>query len=355
LHVNCLNVDIVKSYAMACRDLYYYMGVLGAEGYDLLVVPSRGAYPFLNSVRGYAYELLEATSLGCNRGSPGRVRELFLPFTADISRDQAIAPAAIRKYWARVLKAILVGNTADAAYRFYQFVRSMAPEFPLQPLNMQGGGAGKFMFVDTVISGRAISEIVQGFDAYGLTECHYLLLLDNNGDDLKPEYRQRLDQLENAGRATLIKVAKIFTEDEGPAMSGIWTITIPELMDAAAEMIPDLANAGETGAALAYWEVRKREDGSNLSFTLSNAMLSSLLYSAVLGKDTATASFLEDFQEHISQAHLQDQAKTMAVAAPVVRRNIDLVESIDVSGSHVVRVYFGVDKARTLVNEFLRT
>jgi hypothetical protein len=355
VNVNHLTVDIVKSYARACRDLYYYVEVLRAEGYDLLVVPSRGAYPFLNAVRGYSCELLSTTDLDRTFLRAGRLEELYLPFTADISPDQTIAPSSIRRYWAHVLRAILDGDKSDVAYRFYQFVRSLTKGFPLQTTEARGGKEGKFIFVDTVLSGRAICEIVQGFDAYGLTKCHFLLLLDNGGNDLKPEYRQKLVELEAADRATLIKVERIFTEDEGPAMSGIWTVTMPELMDAAAAMVPNFARAGETGAALAYCEVRKREDGSNVDVTLSNAKLSALLYSAELGRDDATARLLEDFQEHINDSDLQNKDYTKSVADSVVYRNIDALTETKVSGSHAVRAYFGAERARDCVNNFLRS
>ena len=45
------------------------------------------------------------------------------------------------------------------------------------PTVTRGGKNGKFMFVDTVLSGRAICEIVQGFDAYQPVE----KVLDGHG------------------------------------------------------------------------------------------------------------------------------------------------------------------------------
>lgn len=153
-------------------------------------------------------------------------------------------------------------------------------------------------------------------------------------------------------RATLIPVDRIFTEDEGPAMSGIWTVTFPELMSKGTQMIPELAESRATGAGLYYHEVSRREDGSNVDFTISNAILGTMLFSAVRESDSTTLGFLEDFQRHIRNAKLQDQAFTRRVAHPIIKRNLP-VASTDVSGSHVVRAYLGADRAEALIREFL--
>jgi len=48
---------IVSSYARACKQLHDYMEVLRHEGYDLLIVPSRGASPFVDGAASFAHRL----------------------------------------------------------------------------------------------------------------------------------------------------------------------------------------------------------------------------------------------------------------------------------------------------------
>src|SRR5439155_106399 len=106
------------------------------------------------------------------------IEELYLPFTADISKDQPISSTAIRLYWSRVLRSILHRDKSDIEFRFYDFLRKRAGRLALGTTDIRGGMSGKFIFVDTVVSGQAIHEIVEGFNACGLTDCHFLLLID---------------------------------------------------------------------------------------------------------------------------------------------------------------------------------
>lgn len=214
-----------------------------------------------------------------------------------------------------------------------------------------GGASGKFIFVDTVQSGRAIAEIFAAFDVCGLNECHFILLVDERGDRLKGDYARAIDAMVAAGRATRINVDWIFTEDEGPAMSGIWTVTFPELLENAPRMIEGLAETGITGAALYYHEVRQRSDNSNVEITLANAKLSALLFSAIHQDGALTRQFLEEFKAHIQDKRLQDQEFTRQIAEPLVNRNLQTAKTT-VSGSHVVRAYLGEKRAQALIDEF---
>lgn len=353
MNVNDLTIDIVKSYADACRQLHDYIAVLRTEGYDLLVVPSRGAHPFLDGANSYAHKLRADRYTDFTAPPLWPIEELYLPFTADIGTDVPVLPSEVRGYWARTLAAIIRRDHKDVAYRFYEFLRGMAGELAIGSTQIRGGQSGKFIFVDTVQSGQAIAEIFTAFNRYGLTNCHFLLLLDQRGDRLKPDHARLIDQMVAERRATVIHVDKIFTEDEGPSMSGIWTVTFPDLMIAAKKMLPELADAQETAAGLYYHEVSKRPDGSNVDFTVSNAILATLLFSAVRNNDRTTASFLDEFKTHIDRNKLQRQEITRQIAHPLVARNLP-IDTTDVSGSHVIRAYMKPDLAEALLKAFLK-
>ena len=237
MNVSDLTLEMVESYANACRDVHDYCETLRRSCHDLLVVPSRGAHPFIRGAQSFAHRVHSPE--GSELPIPGFVRfqSLYLPFTADIDKDQAATSAEIRRYWARVLAAILKGDADNLALRFYQHLRSVAGRLAYGFNAIRSGTSDRFIFLDTVVSGRAIFEIMTAFEECGLVNCHYVLLLHQRGESLEPAYRRAINQMVAIDRATVIPVDSIFTEDEGPAMSGIWTVTMPELMEATKKLV----------------------------------------------------------------------------------------------------------------------
>lgn len=234
---NDFTVDNFIDYARASRDLSSYIRVLYQEGFKHLVIPSRGAVPFINAAssawrleaRGlptYEERLQHKISL---LDSPF-LQKLVLPFSAD-PQDQTQTTAAIRKYWSRVLAAIVKRDGTNVHLSFYKnLVDLLAKEswHGALPRDLPGE---KFLFVDTVVSGRAICEIVAAFEEVGLDQCHFLLIADGNGDYISPKYRRVIDELRFKDRCTLIPVSRLFTEDRGPAVSGVWSTVYPQLLD----------------------------------------------------------------------------------------------------------------------------
>ena len=350
MNVFNITLSMVRSYAQACRHLYVYLECHRDE-YGLLVVPSRGASPFIKGA--YTHGYLEAAG----REQPFKpvlrteIRQLYLPFTADIEDGAAIEPSTIRDFWTRVLAAILRGETSDIALRFYAYLLSASsiPTPPPTDIRFRRDG---FLFLDTVVSGRAITDIFTSFEKHGLDNCHFILFIDASGQRLNPAYARKIREMEHAGRVSTILVESIFTEDQGPSVSGIWTITFPALIERLQTMVPELQ--GEVAAALYFHEVSKRKDGSNLAVTISNGILGSLMYSALDGRDPTIAEyFLEEWKEHVSSSRLQDRATTKAIAVPFMPR-FPSVSNIEVSSSHVVRGEIKPEKAEGLIRAFLR-
>lgn len=82
---------------------------------------------------------------------------------------------------------------------------------------------------------------MDGFAEAGLTDdIFYIVVIDENGAKLRLEHRLKLDLAKQAGWAELVYMPRLFTEDQGPAISGIWSVVFPEIMDEALKAIPDL-------------------------------------------------------------------------------------------------------------------
>jgi hypothetical protein len=354
VNVGDITIDLLESYAEACRQLQAEISRLGSNGFNLLVVPSRGAHPFLQGARGFDMAQPEADLQAVLRSPFRRMGELYLPFTADLDDDSPILSRDIRSFWSRMLAAMIRREEQDVACRFHRFLRARAGGLAIGDNRIPADSTGKFVFVDTVVSGKAISEIFAAFEMYGLKDCHFILLVDECGRRIKSRYASALRRMVAAGRATVIDVEKIFTEDQGPAMSGIWTVSFPEIMIEARRQIPELARSDETGACLYYHEVSRREDGSNLDFTISNGMLGVMINTAVIrGHRRTIEHFLDEFRKHVSEKKLQRRERTKQIADAKIRQNIRSVASLDVSSSHVIRVRIGEVRTNALIKDFL--
>jgi hypothetical protein len=245
----------------------------------------------------------------------------------------------------------------------------------------------RFVFVDTVVSGRAVSEIADAFEHEGLNQAHFLLVLDQNGHAMHPAYANKLRALEAAGRATLIPMETLFTEDQGPAVSGVWSVIAPAMMDVARAEVSAFAD-GIIGSGLYYHEVRARADESNVNVTIGYSQLSTLLMSAVqLTADpdeiAADLDFLrlnfkdmkaidealsrppyreemlvyaiDLYLDHIMKHRLFDQARTVDVARPRLLKAATSALAVEGSSSHCLRLEIPSDNAATLVRAFKRS
>lgn len=239
-----LTVENLIDYAEASRSLSEYIRVLNYEGYKNLVVPSRGAVPFIRAAR-QAY-MLESSEFQTREeryrqkvdllNSPF-MRQLILPFSAD-PNEESQTSGAIREYWSRVLAAIIKRNGQDKHLVLYKvLVEKLAKRSWTGALD-RVLPTEKFIFVDTVISGRAICEIIAAFKKVGLEECHFILIADESGNKIEPRYWRVIDDLIQAQRCTLILVKRMFTEDRGPGASGVWSTVYPQVLRAVQQNFP---------------------------------------------------------------------------------------------------------------------
>lgn len=237
-------VENLMDYARASKELSEYVRVLDGEGFKNLVVPSRGAMPFIRAAKqAYMREAKSRPTFEARlahkfeqMNSPF-MRKLILPFSADPT-EASQTSSAIREYWSRVLAAIVRRDGLDPYLGFYKvLVEKLAKRSWLDALD-RDLPSEKFIFVDTVISGRAICEILDAFERVGLDQCYFILIADAKGDKIKPQHRKVIDNLINAKRCTLIQVSRLFTEDRGPGTSGVWSTVYPQVLESVRKTFP---------------------------------------------------------------------------------------------------------------------
>ncbi|WOF45097.1 hypothetical protein KNJ79_09590 [Sphingopyxis indica] len=385
----------IYSYAEACVQVARTSLRLGREGYRYAIIPSRGAAPIEQAANSYFHAVVKAATRGRHHRqlmsqyltSPLSA-ELYLPFTADSCDEmEDISSRQVRTFWAKVLAAIIRGDLEDPHYRFFAFTRDNICRVGFKVGHEDNVRSQKFVFLDTVVSGRAITEIIDAFEAEGLTQCHYILVVDLQGEKLERPYRLKLEQLQRGGRATLLFVDTLFTEDQGPAVSGIWCLSCPELMTVARNEISAFGDHGSIGAGVYYHEVRARADNSNVSVTVGIAKLYHLLWTAVqivaspeeLLDDLHQLEMLDEaydpdwqllrpklygrqfdldvelYLDHIDQHTLFDKGTTHRIASPKLLDAAVAKPRIEVSSSHALRMHFSRDEAAQLVRQFRDT
>ncbi|MGQ3094209.1 MAG: hypothetical protein ACT6RP_12220 [Roseateles sp.] len=289
-------VDNIIDFARASRELSDYVRVLVKEGYRHLVVPSRGAVPFIRAAA--AAWRLDARSLPTFEQRLKEVSEvnkspflqqLILPFSAD-PQDATQTTAAIRRFWSRVLAAIVHREGTDPYLTFYKALvenlahRSWHAALPSKLPNE------KFIFVDTVVSGRAVCEIFKAFEQVGLNQCQFILIVDARGAEVVPQYQRVIEEMCARQRCTVIPVNRLFTEDRGPAVSGVWSTVYPQVLDALRqkfEWARDAYGAGTFYHRVSSSQVEARE---GIGMTDYNMPITQMFASLSIGISTAVTA-----------------------------------------------------------------
>lgn len=296
---NDFTVDNLIDYARASRALSEYIRVLVHDGFGHLVVPSRGSVPFIEAA--HTAWRLQARSMPTVQervhelsqlNSSPFIRELVLPFSAD-PQDATQTTAAIRRYWSRVLAALVRRDGTDPYLTFYKIlVENLAKRSWLAALPSKLPNE-KFIFVDTVVSGRAICEIFKAFEEVGLDQCHFILIVDAGGAEVAPQYQRVIEQMAALRRCTLIPVNRLFTEDRGPAVSGVWSTVYPQVLDTVRkkfEWATDAYGAGTFYHQVSSSQVSQREGIGDAEY---NMPVTRMFASLSVGIFTAVSSLHE--------------------------------------------------------------
>lgn len=301
----------------------------------------------------------------------------ILPFSAD-PQTKIETTNAIRLYWSKVLSAIVKRQGEDEVLLAYKAVNENLGSTPWPSLLPHRLPSEKFIFIDTVVSGRAVNEIIKSFDDIGLKNYHLILLVDGNGNKLRKEYKMLIDQLVHEKKCTLIKVANLFTEDRGPSVSGIWSTVYPQVL----EHFSHTYGWESYGAGSFYIRVRTDRPSNpgdanyNLPVTTFYGTLSTCIYIALnyinkikqsqsnrgeknagrIDQDSLNNHETSLWAEMVEQITMQlnheistiqqrgylsplDQQTTRLLAEPRVHE-LEPTAQVSVSGSHLIRVHY---------------
>ena len=350
-----LTLGNLRSYADASETLALKLLDLELAGFDDLVVPSRGAAPFERWASAYFHGVWKRalkTSEERIDAAKARVRgpmvnPLYLPFTADLGDGtMGVDSRDVRRFWTAVLAAMTRGEYQDPYYRFFDFLRATVCHAPAHAHDYRALSP-RLVFLDTVVSGRAVCEIMDAFDEFGLEECHFIFIVDARGERLRRPYARQIDAAVQSGRATRIDVDRLFTEDQGPAVSGIWSVVMPEVMEVARNEIPEFRRSGAIGAGVYYTEVRARDDASNMNATVAISNLAGLvpmLWNEYIQEDWIEHE-LDRLRDHLDDTKIIDPMQTLIMARPRLVTAAKVPFSLGVSSSHALRMHVTRDVA----------
>lgn len=347
--IELLTPENILSYADGVIGVYDAIIDLEKMDYNNFVIPSRGAYPFYYYT-SHVQQHFVTDFLGYHDYNDKK-KVLLLPFTSDWGDAQIdITSGQSRKFWAKILDD-LISKRETPYTKFYKLVVSaIGPRFNVntyelvpneQFINNKTDG---FAFLDTVVSGRAICEIIAAFHEFNIRNYFFILILDGNGDMLRPEYRKILLNEEANGRARLIPVKKIFSEDASPLLNtGITSIVFPSLMEQAIQTIQEFKRENFVGAGLWFINSVRHIHGSDL-----NAVRGVLSDSICWGIRYRLADAREHFEHRITENagqmvrncgifNLFEQDYTRRLVTKRIQTDIKLHDEISASSSHVLR------------------
>ncbi|MGG5823642.1 hypothetical protein [Falsiroseomonas sp. HW251] len=339
--------------------------------FDFLIVPSRGAAPIVDACTVYWTSRRERSD---HRGGLDRVvrsflsnpitKAMYLPFTADIGNlDIGVSPRDVRRFWCRVVAGMLRAPNTDPFYNFYVYLRSKFCAHPtLEPrantYQIDGIPRGrKFAFIDTAVSGQAICEIMDGFSEAGLDDVLYIIIIDLEGKRLKPLYRKQLEAAQQQNKAFLIYTKRLFTEDRGPAISGIWSVVFPELIEQMRTIVPEFRDLGCAGAGLYYWTVGAATAPSDTIIHTAVTLRRAALIRALIYSDHSPANeALKEYRGWIQRHDLFERRTTQEIARPRLEAALQVTpRDVQASSSHVVRVSISKDDADSVVRDFQKS
>lgn len=404
-----LTLDSLKSYSLGAIELAKECAYQWKNGYEAMIVPSRGAAPVIEAAISFHRNHILTSMTPQSRGEfvknthhrTALQRAYYMPFTADYGASEipGLDTNLIRKFWVKCACAIMRGNLNDSHYKMFRFMRDRVITIGYHSIFEKYIRSDKIIFIDTIVSGRAVYEISSSFEEEGMNNIYYIFIVDKKGEKMKSPFKEKILELERNGRAKLIYIDDLFTEDQGPAISGIWSVVCPSLMEVAQQDIKEFN--GVAGAGIYYHEVMSRRKTpemeilnrglpdntkmtsaiSKLNTVLDFGILSSLdgneifdildIYGAPIKEDlnisriisssemySNNAQFaIESYNEHLDSViddlpfKLFDQKSTLYLAEQKIINSSPNIINIDVSGSHCLRANMSKDTSRQLLRE----
>lgn len=346
----------VESYSKACIDLWETLMDLRDDGYQRLIIPSRGIYPF------YSGALQTAFILGGKKEFSRfhlNFSEWLLPFTSDWGdADIEVQAHQIRRFWTKVM-ADGIRDVQTPYSQFYSaIIETVGSRYNINTSQLSFDSARfrksldneNFIFIDTAISGKAICDIIESMSEFNLNSYHIIVVVDENGARLRPQYKRIIEREKALGRLTQINVEKIFSEDASPLLnSGISSIVFPTLIEQAYQEVSEFNKNKFVGGGIWFIDSASHLKDINRNLNSVRGILSTLISSAINEHVGTTSKWQNEFirnSAHEMTEILNDQkfdvfspeSTKSLIMNRLKHRNIKINDPVDISGSHVVRI-----------------
>lgn len=272
----------------------------------------------------------------------------------------------MRLFWTKII-ADTFNSEKSLYYKLYEnLVNDVGNYLTINTTNLLPRGDNlerdkKFIFLDTAISGRAICEILEGFKANNLNNYCVILIAENNGNDIKPEYRSVINNEISKDKLILLGVNKIFSEDASPLFNGgISSIVFPSLMDDIYSSCTEFSINNCIGAGIWFIDSMSELINTNKNLNAIRATVAFNLHWALKKHIQGTLQG-KDIYEY-NNYYILDLAKDFNLFEPantkslvfdrIYKRNNNIVDKdrVDVSSSHVIRINF----EEQYVSQFIR-
>ncbi len=389
---NIFSEDNLLDYGKACLEV-----ALGLSGrsYDTLVIPSRGAFPiFLGAISAMRYLCRDHEDFGEDlmrlnpyikvngwldrylpRGKQKqkelpRINILFVPFTADLhieDVDNTKVTEMVRDYWARVTSSFLLESEERKEDPYFKTFSDVLLNFIEQRENLSKQYASfpkskKLALIDTVISGRASSTILDCFDDLKIKP-YSVLVADGNKRKLRAPFKQKLERRVYNDQVRLIDVNRIVSEDEGAALEGVTALIYPTVMTGSLNLrIREEENREGFffGAGSWHYPSPKTSPHSNnfglFVDTIDHAVALNVLgtYCRVENGEDTERNFVESRRKLLKNMEKQEFSKRKEADIKNFNLNPELiVENSYETGSYVLHVPFNKNSDEKVMHEII--
>lgn len=233
-----ITYEKVRAYWHSMVNIYNLIQEFSTQGYRNIVIPSRGVCPIYLGAQQYhqqkrTYECglfnrfeerMEWNASALKESYSGQI---WLPFTAQTGhREEDENTYQIRLNWCKVLKSIIYNKNSINSIAYHVLTETIGKSYGHTRSRILR--ETPILLIDTVVSGRAATEIAQAFDEIGLTDYKMILAVDARGDKLNKQYKsQLLGKYSN--QIELVYFDDLFTEDQGPIYTNIFGVIYPNL------------------------------------------------------------------------------------------------------------------------------
>lgn len=355
--------ESILSYSSACIEVYEELLNAKREGFQRIVIPSRGAYPFYNGASAASIIMEDSFIFSWYFDT------WLLPFTSDWGQADISADSkSVRKFWVKVLADSLRNEKSPYTDFYNKLVDTVGERLTINTTDLKVDKyykkntikGEKFVFIDTSVSGKAICDIIDSFHDFNLNDYLIILISDHFGHTIKSGYRSLIEKEKQKGRLKEIAVESIYSEDASPLLNtGISSIVFPSLIETAYHEIPEFRNNGFVGAGLWFIDSVSHLRDQFPKLNGVRGILSTMNYRGMrkISDDAGDHWFEESIShdvetmiEWLGDFNLLDPSSTKRLIYDrLASQAVKLNEDVDVTGSHIIRIDLPKDIIKDLI------